>query len=141
MLELADEKTLRRVAKARAKVRAHIWELIAATAAGFPWLTIAGKTQSLAMVLRPGNADSASQPVTSRERPPESSRLTTCDSPATRASRPPARDSAPSKPSSSPSRETPGAPKPDRPDQHQSAGHARARIAANLSSYARSKAD
>jgi hypothetical protein len=42
-LELADGKTLRKVAKARAKVRTHVWELIAATAAGFPWLTIAGK--------------------------------------------------------------------------------------------------
>ena len=39
-LELADGKTLR---KARAKIRAHVWELIAATPAGFPWLTIAGK--------------------------------------------------------------------------------------------------
>jgi len=43
-LELADDKTLRKIAKARAKVRAHVWQLIAATAAGFPWLTIAGKT-------------------------------------------------------------------------------------------------
>jgi hypothetical protein len=101
-LELADGKTLRKVAKARAKVRMHVWELIAATAAGFPWLTIAGKllagwlvidldatlitahsdkegaaptfkkgygfhplgawlantTESLAMLLRPGNAGS-----------------------------------------------------------------------------------
>ena len=43
-LELADDKTLRKIAKARAKVRAHVRQLIAATAAGFPWLTIAGKT-------------------------------------------------------------------------------------------------
>ena len=42
-LELADDKTLRKVAKARARIRAHVWKLIAATAAGFPWLTIAGK--------------------------------------------------------------------------------------------------
>ena len=42
-LELADGKTLRKVAKARAKIRAHVWKLIAATAAGFPWLVIAGK--------------------------------------------------------------------------------------------------
>src|SRR5271165_4729083 len=42
-LELADDKTLRKVAKARAKIRAHVWKLIAATAAGFPWLAIAGK--------------------------------------------------------------------------------------------------
>jgi Transposase DDE domain group 1 len=41
-LELADEVTLRKVAKARAKVRAHVWQLVAATAAGFPWLAIAG---------------------------------------------------------------------------------------------------
>ena len=43
-LELADDKTLRKVAKARAKIRAHVWQLIAATPAGFPWLAIAGKT-------------------------------------------------------------------------------------------------
>ena len=41
-LELADEVTLRKVAKARAKVRAHVWKLVAAIAAGFPWLAIAG---------------------------------------------------------------------------------------------------
>ena len=29
--------------RARAKARAHAWELIAATATGFPWLVIAGK--------------------------------------------------------------------------------------------------
>ena len=43
-LELADARTPGRIAKARAKVRAHVWGLIAATEAGFPWLTIAGKT-------------------------------------------------------------------------------------------------
>ena len=42
-LELADDKTLRKVAKARARIRAHVWKLAAATAAGFPWLAIAGK--------------------------------------------------------------------------------------------------
>jgi hypothetical protein len=42
-LELADDKTLRKVAKARARIRAHVWKLVAATAAGFPWLAIAGK--------------------------------------------------------------------------------------------------
>ena len=34
---------LDRIARARAKPRAHAWELIAATATGFPWLVIAGK--------------------------------------------------------------------------------------------------
>ena len=47
-LDLADARVLGKIAKARAKarakVRAHVWGLIAATAAGFPWLTIAGKT-------------------------------------------------------------------------------------------------
>lgn len=43
-LELADGKTVGKIARARAKIRAHVWELIAATPAGFPWLTIAGKT-------------------------------------------------------------------------------------------------
>jgi hypothetical protein len=35
---------LDRVARARAKARAHAWKLIEATPAGFPWLVIAGKT-------------------------------------------------------------------------------------------------
>jgi hypothetical protein len=42
-LELAGGTTLRKLARARAKVRAHAWNLIAATPAGFPWLRIAGK--------------------------------------------------------------------------------------------------
>jgi hypothetical protein len=97
-LELADPATLDKIAR----VRAHVWPLIAATPAGFPWLQIAGKllagwlvidldatlitahsdkegaaptfkkgygfhplgawlantTESLAMLLRPGNAGS-----------------------------------------------------------------------------------
>src|SRR6266571_4174825 len=35
---------LERIAKARAKARAHVWELIGETTSGFPWLVIAGKT-------------------------------------------------------------------------------------------------
>jgi hypothetical protein len=35
---------LDRIARARAKARAHVWQLIEGTAAGFPWLSIAGKT-------------------------------------------------------------------------------------------------
>jgi hypothetical protein len=42
-LELADEPTLAKIARVRARVRAHAWSLIAATPAGFPWLTVAGK--------------------------------------------------------------------------------------------------
>jgi hypothetical protein len=42
-LELADDRTLGKIAKARAVIRAHVWELAAATPAGFPWLGIAGK--------------------------------------------------------------------------------------------------
>src|SRR6266568_2375477 len=34
---------LDRIARARAKARAHVWKLIEATPAGFPWLVIAGK--------------------------------------------------------------------------------------------------
>ena len=34
---------LDRIARARAKARAHAWALIAATSAGFPWPVIAGK--------------------------------------------------------------------------------------------------
>jgi hypothetical protein len=36
--------SLDKVARARARARAHAWQLIAATPAGFPWLEIAGKT-------------------------------------------------------------------------------------------------
>jgi hypothetical protein len=42
-LELADQGTLDKIARVRAKVRAHVWSLIAARPAGFPWLAIAGK--------------------------------------------------------------------------------------------------
>jgi len=35
---------LDRIARARARARAHVWTLIEGTAAGFPWLAIAGKT-------------------------------------------------------------------------------------------------
>jgi hypothetical protein len=97
-----DETTLGRIAKARAKVRARVWDLLARRPQGFPWLAVAGKvltgwvvidldatlitahsdkqnaaatfkrgfgfhplgawcantTESLAMLLRPGNAGS-----------------------------------------------------------------------------------
>lgn len=42
-LDLADSATLARIAQARARVRARVWELIAARASGFPWLAIAGR--------------------------------------------------------------------------------------------------
>jgi hypothetical protein len=42
-LDLAGPVTLGRIAQARARIRAHIWELIAARAGGFPWLGIAGR--------------------------------------------------------------------------------------------------
>jgi hypothetical protein len=35
---------LDRIARARAKARTHVWDLIEGTPAGFPWLVIAGKT-------------------------------------------------------------------------------------------------
>ena len=43
-LGLADTRTLARIAQARARIRAYVWEQIAQTPAGFPWLVIAGKT-------------------------------------------------------------------------------------------------
>jgi hypothetical protein len=44
-LELAGSPAmLDRIARARAKARAHAWSLVAGTAGGFPWLVIAGKT-------------------------------------------------------------------------------------------------
>jgi hypothetical protein len=42
-LELADARTLDKVARARAVVRAHVWQLACARPAGFPWPQIAGK--------------------------------------------------------------------------------------------------
>jgi len=42
-LELADPRTLDKIARVRAKVRMHVWSLIAARPAGFPWLSVAGK--------------------------------------------------------------------------------------------------
>ena len=43
MLELAGPHTLDKIARVRAAARAHVWSLIMATPAGFPWLAIAGK--------------------------------------------------------------------------------------------------
>jgi hypothetical protein len=42
-LNLADDRTLTRIAQARARIRKHVWEQVQA-AGGFPWLEIAGKT-------------------------------------------------------------------------------------------------
>jgi hypothetical protein len=42
-LELADPRTLDKIARVRAAVRARVWSLIAATPAGSPWLSVAGK--------------------------------------------------------------------------------------------------
>ena len=43
-LELADSRTLGKIAKARARTRAHVWKLIEARPSRLPWLEIAGKT-------------------------------------------------------------------------------------------------
>ena len=43
-LDLADPVTLGKIAQARARIRAHVWDLIAARPGGFPWLEIAGRT-------------------------------------------------------------------------------------------------
>jgi hypothetical protein len=45
-LAALDEAGLRRIAKARAKVRARVWELLARRPQGFPWLAVAGKVLS-----------------------------------------------------------------------------------------------
>jgi hypothetical protein len=42
-LNLADDRTLARIAQARARIRAHVWRQVQ-DAGGFPWLEIAGKT-------------------------------------------------------------------------------------------------
>ncbi len=41
-----DGAALRRIGKARAKVRARVWDLLARRPAGFPWLAVAGKLLS-----------------------------------------------------------------------------------------------
>ena len=41
-LNLADDRTLTKIAQARARIRRHVWELIEA-ARGFPWLRAGGK--------------------------------------------------------------------------------------------------
>jgi hypothetical protein len=41
-----DEAALRQIAKARAKVRARVWDLLARRPQGFPWLCVAGKLLS-----------------------------------------------------------------------------------------------
>lgn len=41
-----DETALRQIAKARAKVRARVWDLLARRPQGFPWLCVAGKLLS-----------------------------------------------------------------------------------------------
>ncbi|MFE3497900.1 hypothetical protein ACFXOS_33380 [Streptomyces sp. NPDC059175] len=42
-LAALDEATLARIAKARARVRRHVWSLLHLRPGGFPWLTVAGK--------------------------------------------------------------------------------------------------
>ena len=43
-LDLADPATLGKIAQARARIRAHVRDLIAAQPGGFPWPEIAGRT-------------------------------------------------------------------------------------------------
>ena len=42
-LDGLDTATLKRIAKARARVRRHVWDLLAKRPGGFPWLLVAGK--------------------------------------------------------------------------------------------------
>ena len=42
-LAALDESALHRIAKARARVRRHVWGLLALRPGGFPWLVVAGK--------------------------------------------------------------------------------------------------
>lgn len=42
-LAAIDDRMLKRIAKIRARVRRHVWNLLAWRPGGFPWLTIAGK--------------------------------------------------------------------------------------------------
>jgi hypothetical protein len=45
-LDGLDEAGLKRIAKARARVRRRVWDLIARRPGGFPWLCVAGKLLS-----------------------------------------------------------------------------------------------
>ena len=45
-LDELDQTALRRIAKARARVRARVWDLLARRPQGFPWLCVAGKLLS-----------------------------------------------------------------------------------------------
>ncbi|MDH6580872.1 hypothetical protein P3T29_006566 [Kitasatospora sp. MAP5-34] len=43
MLAALDETVLKKIARARARIRRHVWNQLAARPGGFPWLTIAGR--------------------------------------------------------------------------------------------------
>jgi hypothetical protein len=43
MLDSLDKAALKRIAKARRRVRARVWDLVAQRPGGFPWLEVAGK--------------------------------------------------------------------------------------------------
>src|SRR2546429_9365309 len=55
-LELADPATLDKIARVRAAVPAHVWQLICATPGRFPWLAIPGKLPAGRLGPRPGPA-------------------------------------------------------------------------------------
>ena len=50
-LAMADDRTLRKVAKARAAARRRIWEHLEARPAAFPWLSVAGTTMTGVVVI------------------------------------------------------------------------------------------
>jgi hypothetical protein len=50
-LEMADDRTLRKVAKARAAARRRVWEHLEARPDAFPWLSVAGKTMTGVVVI------------------------------------------------------------------------------------------
>lgn len=50
-LAMADDRTLRKVAKARAAARRRVWEHIQARPGAFPWLRVAGKSMTGVVVI------------------------------------------------------------------------------------------
>jgi hypothetical protein len=61
---------LDRIARARAKARAHVWDLIEKTPGGFPWLVIAGKTLTGWLVIdMDATLVTASSPARTRRAP------------------------------------------------------------------------
>ena len=69
---------LDRIARARARARAHVWKLIGETPAGFPWVAVAGKPLTGWVVIdMDATLVTASSPTCTRKAPPPPGRKAT----------------------------------------------------------------